>query len=163
MNKNFTNYQNPQQKNQVIKTLKLLVFRVNKLNLALSIDVVQKVIQHTSVHGSGLSFVGVAHLGEREITVLDLHKLLFHESQVIQSGTKGYLILARNSSGETFGILVGETPTLVDVPLNQIRELPESYRRADTLKIASHVTVLKNKQESLTVFILDVDKLVSPV
>lgn len=162
MNNNFTNYQNPLQKKQVTKSLKFLLFKVGKLNLALSINEVQKVIQYTPVYGSGLSFFGVAHLGEQEITVVDLHKRLFNESQAIQSGTKGYLILAKNKEGESFCIWIGEAPTLIDVPINQIRELPESYRRADTLKIASHVTVLQDK-ESLTVFILDVDHLLVPV
>ncbi|WP_013321239.1 chemotaxis protein CheW [Gloeothece verrucosa] len=163
MNKNATNYQNPLQKSQRVKTLKFLIFKVGKLNLALSIERVKKVLHYTPVYSSGLNFLGVAHIGEQEITVIDLHRRLFHESQAILSGTKGYLILAQNTEGEFFGIWVGETPTLVDAPINQIRELPESYRRADTLEIASHVTVIKDKQDSLTVFILDADRLLSPV
>nr|WP_157867603.1 chemotaxis protein CheW [Gloeothece citriformis] len=159
MTKTVTNYQNPLQKAQVVKTLKLLIFTVGKLNLALPIERVKKVVNYTPIHGSGLSFVGVAHVGEQEITVIDLHQRLFHESEAIQSGTKGYLIMAKNNQGELFGIWVGKTPTLIDVSLNQIRELPASYRRSDTLQIASHVTVIQEKEQSLTVFIIDSDQL----
>jgi hypothetical protein len=35
--------------------------------------------------------------------------------------------------------------------------------RSDTLEIASHVTVIPQKEGSMTVFILDVDSVVVPV
>ncbi|NES01156.1 MAG: chemotaxis protein CheW, partial [Symploca sp. SIO1B1] len=44
-------------------------------------------------------------------------------------------------------------------PLSQIRILPESYRRADTLDIASHVAVINQAGVALTVFLLDVELL----
>jgi len=43
--------------------------------------------------------------------------------------------------------------------------LPESYRRADTLKIASHVTIVNQTEteKGQTIFILDPDELIAPV
>jgi purine-binding chemotaxis protein CheW len=145
------------------RSIKLLTFSIGKLNVALPVDLVRKVVNYTPIYGSGLSHLGVARIDDREITVVDLHKRLFHVSQSMPSGLRGYLIIARNGVGESFGILVGQTPSLQDVPISQIRALPASYRRADTLEIASHVTVIFQKEESLTVFILDVDRLVPPV
>lgn len=148
---------------QAKKLLKLLVFRIGNLNFALPIESVKKVINYTQVYSSGLGHLGVAHVGEQEITVIDLHKRLFKSTQQIQDGSQSYLIIAKNSISENFGILVEQTPSLIDVPSSQIRALPESYRRADTLEIASHVTVIPQESESLTVFLLDVDRLVAPV
>jgi purine-binding chemotaxis protein CheW len=148
---------------QTARILKLLLFKIGKLNVALPIDSVQKVISNPSVYGSGINPFGVAHLGDREITVLDLHRRFFKQSQFVDASCRCYLILAKNSAGESFGILVGETPTLIDVPLSQIRTLPESYRRADTLEVASHVTIVPQPDASLTVFVLDVDQLIAPV
>jgi purine-binding chemotaxis protein CheW len=145
------------------RSLKLTIFSVGKLNLALSVDIVKKVINYTPIYGSGLNHMGVARVDDREITVVDLHKRLFNVSQPLPSGSQGYLVIARNSIGETFGILVAQPPTLQDVSMSQIRALPASYRHADTLEVVSHVTVISQKDQSLTVFILDVDRLVPPV
>ena len=151
-------------KNETRQNIKLLVFSIGNLNVALSIDVVKKVINYSTIHSSGLNHYGVVNLGEQEITVIDLHKRLFNQSQSLSQTEKKYLLLAQNSVAETFGIVITETPSLYDVNLNSIRVLPPSYRRADTLKIASHVTVIpQENQEDLTIFILDPDELVSPV
>jgi purine-binding chemotaxis protein CheW len=73
------------------------------------------------------------------------------------------LILAKNSDHESFGIVINETPTLFDVSLSQIRVLPASYRQNDTLNIASHVMIIPYKEDSLTVFLLDCDRLINRV
>jgi purine-binding chemotaxis protein CheW len=140
------------------KLVKLVTFPMGKLHLALHIDYVTKIINYTPIYGSGLNHLGLAHIGDREITVVDLHKRLFKTPLPRESETKGYLVLAKTSQGEDFGILVHETPTLVDIPLKQIRVLPDSYRHADTLIIASHLTIIPQPQGQLTVFLLDVDQ-----
>lgn len=143
---------------------KLLIFRVGKLNLALLVDSVQKILRHSESYGTGVTAMGISHLGDsREITVIDLHKRLFKKSQSSQQKTQQFLILAKNSANETFGIIVSETPSLLDVPLSQIRVLPDSYRQSDTLDMATHVTLIAQNEENLMVFILDADQLVSPV
>jgi purine-binding chemotaxis protein CheW len=138
---------------------KFLLFQVGKLNLALSVALVQKVIHYTPIFGSGLSSIGVAHIGEQEITVIDLHKRFFKTREKLVSGQKGYLILSRIKSGEILALWVAQTPTLIDVPLSQIRTLPESYRRGDTLDIASHVMLIPHREETMTVFVLDLDEM----
>ncbi|TVQ42161.1 MAG: chemotaxis protein CheW [Gloeocapsa sp. DLM2.Bin57] len=141
------------------KSLKILFFTVGSLHLAFNIDVVIKINKYTSVLGSGLTHYGITNLGDREITVIDLHKRLFNSSQPRSSQTGGYLLLAKNSVEETFGIVLGQTPTLLDVSLSQIRVLPESYRQSDTLQIATHVILFTQAEEKLTVFLLDPDEL----
>ena len=143
------------------RLLKLVSFRIGNLNVALRIDAVKKIINRTTVYSSGLNHLGVAHVGDQEITVVDLHKRLFNVSQIQESGTQGYLILAKSKS-EPFGILVTETPTLMDVSLSHLRVLPESYRRADTLEIASHVAVIPQPTE-MTIFLLDVERILPRV
>jgi purine-binding chemotaxis protein CheW len=160
MGNTVTNYQNPLQTVKHERTIKLLQFSVGSLQLSLPVDSVRKVLRHVPVHGSGTGAFGIAHIEDTEVTVIDLHKRLFKVSQFAPAGQKGYLILARDSSGETLGIWVTETPTLLDVGVSRTRVLPESYRRSDTLAIASHVTVLQQGESSITVFLLDVDRLI---
>ncbi|MGF1481795.1 MAG: chemotaxis protein CheW [Cyanophyceae cyanobacterium] len=150
----------PQLSEAAQRSLKLVFFQIGNLNVAFPIDVVQKIINRTTVYGSGLNHTGIAHVGDQEITVVDLHKRLFQTSQLEESGTTGYIVLFKNSHGEQMGILSVQTPTLMDVSLSELRVLPESYRRADTLEIASHVAVIPQVPESLTIFLLDSDRLI---
>ena len=141
---------------------KLLVFQIGTLNLAMPVDSVKKITHYTPMEGSGTTAVGLIYVDQRELTAIDLHKRLFRTPQSQKEG-KQFLILAKNSIDELFGILVPQTPSLLELPINQIRTLPDSYRRGDTLEIASHVTRIEENEQLLTVFILDVDRLVPPM
>jgi purine-binding chemotaxis protein CheW len=153
-----------QKKETTSQKIKLLVFPIKNIYVGLHIDTVQKVVNYSTVYSSGLNDYGVVNLDEQEITVVDLHKRLFNTPQSSSETGKKYLLLAQNTVAETFGILIAETPGLYDVSLDKIRALPASYRQADTLKIASHVTVIpQENQPNLTIFILDPDELVPPV
>ncbi|NET36026.1 MAG: chemotaxis protein CheW [Cyanothece sp. SIO1E1] len=141
-------------------SVQLIVFGMGRLNLALPIETVHKVINKTPIFSSGLNHVGVAHVSDREVTVVDLHQKLFKTNPSDQSELGRYLLITQYQ-GELFGIPVAETPLLMEVPLAKIRALPESYRRADTLEIASHVALIDQESNSSTIFLLDLERLVS--
>jgi purine-binding chemotaxis protein CheW len=143
---------------QAIPFIKVLVFSIGSLNLGLRIDYVYKVLNSTQVYGSGLSGVGLAHMGEREVTVLDLARRLLPENQPRENIEGGFLIVIEDAqSGDLYGIPVAIVPVLIDVPLPSIRVLPASFRNSDTLGIASHVAVLSEAETSMTLFLLDVN------
>lgn len=142
------------------RTEKFLVFGLGTLNLAFSVDSVEKIVNYTPIHSSGTTATGLVHLDDRSVTVIDLHRRLFHTSQAPSTKRKQFLILIKNSKQESFGLLVNQTPTLMDVPVPQIRVLPESYRQNDTLSCAKQVMVIKQKEASFTIFVLDPDRLV---
>lgn len=139
--------------------IKLVAFEVGKLTLAVRIDQVEKVVNLPKLYGSGLNPIGLAQVGDREITVLDLAKRLFHAPTVLSLEQQAYLILVKQPQGEVFGIPVTETPLLLDVSTDLIRTLPESYRQADTLAIASHIVVVSTATGSRTLFLLDLNRL----
>jgi purine-binding chemotaxis protein CheW len=144
---------------RVSSLLKLIVFSMGGLNLALPIEFVHKVVNHLPVYSSGLGSVGVAHVSNGEVTVVDLYRRFFKESQNGESRPNSYLVLVKNTTGELYGIPVADTPTLMEVPSSMVRVLPESYRRADTIEVARHVAVIPKGGAQLTVFLLDVDLL----
>ena len=76
-------------------SLKLLVFEVEALTLALPILQVQKVVRYNPLHGSGLSYVKLAHLGDREVAIIDLHQKLFKVSLPQSSQNQGYFIISK--------------------------------------------------------------------
>lgn len=139
--------------------IKLMVFEIGKLTLALPILQVQKVVKQNKVHGSGLSHVNLTHLAEQEVAIVDLHQKLFGVS-LTQAEATGYFIISKNIAGEPLGIVVSQAPTLIDVSVEQIRVLPDSYRRADTLGIASHVAIISQNDATSTIFILDLSRLI---
>lgn len=158
---NLANLSSPES-NTIVNKIKLLSFPIGKLHAAFHIDVVQKVVNFSTVYGSGLNHYGMATVEGEEITVIDLHKKFFNTPTIFEGEDKKYLLLAENSIGERFGIIVTNTPSLYDISVEDIRALPPSYRQADTFKIASHVTMISGKDQQITVFILDPDELVVP-
>ncbi len=141
--------------------LKIVVFPIGKLNVALPVYQVRKVIKKTTVYGSGITHVNLTHIEDQEVTVIDLHQKLFKVSQTDLCKGKEYLIITKSLINEPLGIVVTETPTLMDIPLSQIRTIPNTYRDADTLGIASHVAVMSQKNATTkTIFILDLERIV---
>ena len=139
-------------------TLKCITVQLNQLTVALPIDRVGKVIKQTTVLGSGLNHMGVTHYEGNPITVFDLHYHLFQQRQDAR-GTN-YLIIAKTQNGQKFALPIQGAPNLAEFPSQELRVLPPSYRRADTLGIASHVVrTIAPTGEEVTFFILDTDYL----
>lgn len=154
----------------------LLIFSIDKLTLALPVEQIQKVTKYTTLYGSGQSYVNLTHIGEQQITIVDLHQKLFKIKHDELYPDGGYFILTKprpitvikegkktnhNFMKETLGIRAVEAPLLIDVPISEIRLLPNSYRYSDTLEIASHVAITSQEnQKTQTIFILDLERLI---
>jgi len=133
---------------------------MGEVKLALPLDTVSKILNKTPVYGMGFNGVGVAHVGDREVTVVDLHQQLFRSSTINESSRAVYLIISQSRQGELYGIPVTAVPVLMEVPSSSIRVLPKSYRRADILRSATHVCHIPQEEAPLTIFMVDVDLLV---
>lgn len=135
-----------------VASLRLVVFEMGNLKLALRIDTVYKVLNQTPIYGTGFNDVGIAYIGDREVTVVELHRRFF--------AAKGsYLIVVQNES-ELYGIPVVAVPVLMEVPLSSIQVLSENYRHADVLgEVATHVCHIAQGEATLTIFLLDVGQL----
>lgn len=136
-------------------TRRMITFAFRDIQFALPIDTVSKVIRHPGILGSGLGSVGIAHVGEDEVTVFDLHQRL--HGQPLEDAELGFMVLIETSNGELFGIPIAETPGMQDISESTIRPLPDSYRRRDSYGLASHVALIKEAEteETRTIFLLD--------
>jgi len=136
---------------------KLIVFPIGALRLSVPMDNISRVINCPKIYSSGLNAAGVTTVGDRELTIIDLHQQLFACPAPADPDRPGYLVLTPGPSGEMIGIPTPETPMLLEVPADQIRELPQSYRQADTLWVASHMlrTPLEEGGELQSIFVLD--------
>jgi purine-binding chemotaxis protein CheW len=144
-----------------VATVKVIVFEIGSINMALHITNIYKVLDRTSIYGKGLNGVGIAHVGDREVTVVDLHRRLFQSCLLDDASKNGYLMIVKNSQDELYGIPVAAVPTLMEVPISNIRVLPESYRHADTFGFATHVAVISELEPPMTIFLLDIEHLLS--
>ena len=142
-----------------IASVKMIVFTVGTFNLALPIEIVYKVLNQIPVYGSGLNGVGIAHVGDLEVTVIDLHRQLFQSSIINETAKKGYLLILHSKSTDLYGIPVASVPVLMDLPLASIRVLPESYRSGDILQMATHVCYLPEEETPLTIFLVNPEQM----
>ena len=142
-----------------MRPLKVVLFSVGSLNCAFRLDPVYKVVSSPQLYGSGDSWVGLTHLGDREVTVLDINKRLFPSDRHEASLKVRYLIVVQNQRGELYGIPVEKVPVLMSIPFANIRVLPETFRQSNALGVASHVAVVSSANSSMTLFLLDVESL----
>jgi len=142
-------------------SLRVVAFPVGQLTLSVPIQSVYRVLSHVPLYGSDERGVGIAHLEDYELTVFDLeYKIFTHKQQEPIQAPEGSHIVVVQSHQEVLGLLVKQPPTLMTLPRDQIRVLPSSYRKADSLSFCSHVAVVEQQEESVTIFLLDVDRLI---
>ena len=146
---------------EAANSLKVVMFEMGDVKLALPIYNVAKVLRKTAVYGSRLHGVGIAHLGDREVTVVDLHQRLFQSTSINDPAKNSYLMVVKNRQDELFGIPVAVVPTLMEIALSYVRVLPDSYRNADIFGFATHVAVIPAMETPTTIFLLDVDQLLA--
>lgn len=144
-------------------TVQCIMVTLDKVVVAIPIDRVDKVVKQATVVGSGLSHMGITHYAGEPVTVVDLQYQLFQRwSEQSSDNQDTYLIIAKTSTQGLLAFPIQAAPDLIEFAVSELRVLPSSYRRADTLGIASHVVrVAQPSGEDLSIFILDLDYLAS--
>jgi purine-binding chemotaxis protein CheW len=161
MNSSLMNTQFPlanfPEKNSFHQQMKVVVFPIGSLNCGINVFSIYKVVKSTRLYGEDNNWVSMMHIGDREVTILDLRRRLFPNELAQASSDRVYIIVLQNSQGALYGIPVNGIPTLMDLPVDQVRVLPDSFRQANALGIASHVAIIPQSSESLTLFLLDIE------
>ncbi|WP_051470127.1 chemotaxis protein CheW [Fischerella sp. PCC 9605] len=136
------------------KLEKFIAFTVADYRLALPIKAVLKVVTCPPKTDRKLSKMGLIQVSRYMIRVLDLHQHLGLED-LRQLPDQPFLVITPNSQGELCGIPVCEPPDLIELPLETIRQLPQSYRQSGVLEIASHAIAISQQEITTTIFLLD--------
>ena len=137
-----------------VNLLKVLVFEIADYLFALPISVIFKVINCPPITYTAERGLGIADFEEYTVTVVNLAQRLSPQSMDIQTLNNRFLILTQTHQGELCGIAINESPSLIELPLKNIRPLPLSYRQMNPLNIATHLAVLPESEESRKVFLL---------
>jgi hypothetical protein len=122
-------------------TIDLIVFDVGEVSFGISLGKVDRVIEKPADCQDFNIGTGTQ--------ILDLHHRLFGSS--IANPTA--MVIFRSDG--LYGIPLDTTPTLIAVPLDRIRILPNEFRHDNSLDIASHIAMISTPTAELTIFILD--------
>jgi chemotaxis signal transduction protein len=137
---------------------KVILFNVARYCFALPISAVLKVVNFPPELRTTLNEVGFVDLGERAIALLDLQqKVNPLASRGNQQGR--FLTIVQLSDKELCAIPVNDPPTLGEIPLSEVRELPPKAATTPPLNLASHVAVLDSEDPPLEIFLLDLQKM----
>jgi chemotaxis signal transduction protein len=123
-------------------TVELIVFDICEISFGIPIAKIDRIVS---------SF----HLGEdytltQDVEILDLH----HRLSGKELANPTAIAIFISDSQHLYGIPIETVPSLIEVPLDRIRSLPDEFRTTNPLGIASHIAMISNQIEELTVFIL---------
>jgi chemotaxis signal transduction protein len=137
-----------------VATTKMMIFGVGDLYLGIDLASVQKVLNLPMIHKGHNPCLGITQVDNHPIVALDLYQTLYGQDS---NTTKGYFILTQQGGEVTYGLMVAQLPTMIEIPLADFHPLPTTYRVRDTLRIASQMAQVQIDKTtvSATVFILD--------
>lgn len=150
---------------QTTNSLPVLLFPIGRTILAVPLaDVVRilsapNALQTVEAFQTKTQTVSLLHWGEQEVTLLNLYRCFFPDLTSLPPTP--FLIIWQTKPGELYGIPVSEPPLLLNIPLTTIRPLPAGYRQALPLDIASYVAVLPRGDHPVSIFLLDLRRILS--
>ncbi len=141
-------------------TLRTIVFPIHNYLFALPIKTIFKIISCPPIDSPIENCIGLVEWEGQTITIVDLHqKLTLARLESTVASKERFLILTKTKSGQLCGFLTEQSPTLIDIPLNDIHSVPLSYREVAELGFVSHMAILSNTETTKTfkVFLLGID------
>lgn len=140
--------------------LPVLVFAIAYTVIAVPLTTVSQVIRTPEALRSQTHEISLMHWQHQQITLLNLYRRLApHYPQQIQT-LSPFLVLLETPQAERYAIPTQDPPSLFTLPLVSIRPLPEAYRRSLPLDLASHMAILPRPNTPLTLYLLDLQRLV---
>jgi chemotaxis signal transduction protein len=123
-------------------TVELIVFDIGEVSFGIPIAKIDRIV--SSIH------LGEDYTLTQNVEILDLHHTL--------SGTAlshpNAIAIFTGDDRQLYGIPIDTVPTLMAVPLDRIRELPNDFRANNPLGIATHIAIISDSIADLTIFIL---------
>ena len=123
------------------ETIKLIIFNLGEVSFGILMTKIDRVVNKNNLDRDFKIDAG--------IEILDLHHRLFGTSSINPTT----MVIFRGD--RLVGIPIDTTPTLISVPLNHIRILPDEFRTNNPLGIASHIAMTSIDDTELTIFILE--------
>ncbi|NJK64265.1 MAG: hypothetical protein HC921_17645 [Synechococcaceae cyanobacterium SM2_3_1] len=139
--------------------LPILAFPLRGQVMAVPLAAVVKLVNCPVSLQTDENEVGLLPWGDHQITVLNLYTRLATSSEAATSPRRPFLLILQAPHQDLYGIPVTEPPALLNLPASSIRPLPQAYRQAMPLPLASYVAVLPRGEISVTLLLLDLSLL----
>jgi hypothetical protein len=126
----------------VAASIELIIFKIEEVWFGIPLGSVERIVDITNIHNDFSALDSVE--------LLDLHERLFGTTLAAPTAWT----IFKNAAGNLAGIPVDSVPTLAVVPLDRIRQLHLDFRTTSPLGFASHVALITESMQELTVFML---------
>jgi chemotaxis signal transduction protein len=127
---------------QSTSKIELIIFDIGEVSFGIPITKIDRII--SNIH------LDQDHTLTENVTILDLHDRLTGISIVNPTA----IAIFTDDQQQSFGIPINTVPTLLAVPLELIRTIPNEFRTTSPLGIASHLAIVPMSMTQLTIFIL---------
>jgi chemotaxis signal transduction protein len=127
---------------QVEPMLELVVFDLAKVSFGIPMTKIKRIVSSV--------FIGEDFSLTQNVEILDLH----HRLAGIEISNPQAIAIFTSNDRQLYGIPLDTVPTLMSIPLDRIRTLPDDFRSTSPLGVASHIAVIPNSTTALTIFIL---------
>ena len=148
-----------------IESCKVVAFQIRDHWLALPTPAVLKIARLPTSTNGGAELEGLTVWNNSPLAFLDLHSLLEakqnKQSLPPANWSSEYLlrfvIIAQSQVTEPCAIPVDAPPTLMEIPLSEIKMLPSHYHQAIG-GIAEHIAVLSHQGSALSILLLNLQQ-----
>lgn len=127
---------------QSTSKIELIIFDIGEVSFGIPITKIDRII--SNIH------LDQDHTLTENVTILDLHDQLTGISIVNPTA----IAIFTTDQQQSFGIPINTVPTLLAVPLELIRTIPNEFRTTSPLDVASHLALVPMSMTQLTIFIL---------
>jgi chemotaxis signal transduction protein len=141
MTDNFTNLLAPIAPIGSI-SIELIVFEIAEVSFGIPMTKINRVISNI--------FLGEDYSLTQDVKIVDLHQRLTG----IEIANFNAIAIYTSAEGQLYGIPIETVPSLMTIPLDRIRTIPQQIRTNNPLGIASHIAMIVNSELELTIFIL---------
>jgi chemotaxis signal transduction protein len=133
---------------------KLIIFAIANYHLALPIDQVLRVINYPADTSESLEKIGLIQCGRHTIRVVDLYQQ-FQLETTRSALPLPFLMLIRGLNQELCGVPVSAPPDVIEIPVEALQQLEWTSTTSPLLKSVSHTAVVKQADETLSILLLD--------
>ena len=123
-------------------TIELVVFEIADVSFGVPTTKINRVISNV--------FLGEDYSLTQDVEIVDLQ----HRLTGIEISDFNAIVIFTGAACQLYGIPIETVPSLLTIPLDRIRTIPQQIRTKNPLGIASHVAMISNSDLELTIFIL---------
>jgi hypothetical protein len=137
-------------------TLRVLLAPFKNLWLAIPMHSVRKIMRIADVVDEGVALPATIAVEDITAKVINLYEQIYGVPNPLPDT---HLVALQLASGQGFALPMAKLPTILNLEATAIKSIPADYRDLYRLDLASHISLLPQGKEEITVFVIDPEKL----